>query len=91
MKYSFKARMEAHDNRRKIIDDNVHGAINAIEKTIDEAIKIGEFECVVSLDSFLKHFEEEIKAEINNNLSIYGYKIEWCECDDRAIVSFEEG
>ena len=89
MKYSFEARMEAYDNRRKIIDDNVHGAINAIEKAIDEAIKIGEFECVVSLDSFLKYFEEEIKAEINNNLSIYGYKIEWC--DDRAIVSFEEG
>ena len=89
MKYSFEARMEAYDNRRKIIDDNVHGAIDAIEKAIDEAIKIGEFESVVFLGSFLNHFEDEIKEEINNNLSMYGYKVEWREC--YAVVDYEEG
>ena len=89
MKYSFEARMEAHDNRRKIIDNNVNGAIDAIEKAIDEAIKIGEIECVVSLDNFLKHFEDETKAEIDRNISMYGYKVEWC--DDRIIVNYEEG
>ena len=89
MKYSFEARMEAYDNRRKIIDDNVHGAIDAIEKAIDEAIKIGEFESVVFLGSFLNHFEDEIKTEINSNLSMYGYKVEWRE--HYAIVNYEEG
>ena len=89
MKYSFEAHMEAYDNRRKIIDDNVHGAIDVIEKAIDEAIKIGEFECVVFLGSFLNHFEEEIKTEINNNLSMYGYKVEWREY--YAVVDYEEG
>lgn len=89
MKYSFEARMEAHDNRRKIIDNNVNGAIDAIEKAIDEAIKIGEIECVVFLGSFLNHFEDEIKTEINSQLSIYGYKVEWR--DDYAIVNYEEG
>ena len=89
MKYSFEARMEAYDNRRKIIDNNVDGAIDVIEKAIDEAIKIGEIECVVSLCDFLKYFEDETKAEINRNISVYGYKIEWR--DDYAIVNYEEG
>lgn len=89
MKYSFEARMEAHDNRRKIIDNNVDGAIDAIEKAIDEAIKIGEIEVVVFLGSFLNHFEDEIKTEINSKLSIYGYKVEWR--DDYAVVNYEEG
>lgn len=89
MKYSFEARMEAHDNRRKIIDNNVDGAIDAIEKAIDEAIKIGEIECVVFLGNFLNHFEDETKTEINSKLSIYGYKVEWREY--YAIVNYEEG
>ena len=89
MKYSFEARMEALDNRRKIIDNNVDGAIDAIEKAIDEAIKIGQFESVVFLGSFLNHFEDEIKTEINNNLSMYGYKVEWR--DNYAVVNYEEG
>lgn len=89
MKYSFEARMEAHDNRRKIIDDNVDGAIDVIEKAIDEAIKVGEIEAVVFLGNFLNHFEDETKTEINNNLSMYGYKVEWR--DDYAIVNYEEG
>ena len=76
MKYSFEARMEAYDNRRKIIDNNVNGAIDAIEKAIDEAIKIGEFECVVFLGSFLSHFEDEIKTEINNVDSVSQQEID---------------
>ena len=89
MKYSFEARMEARDNRRKIIDNNVDGAIDAIEKAIDEAIKIGEIECVVFSGNFLNHFEDETKTEINNNLSMYGYKVEWREY--YAVVNDEEG
>ena len=89
MTYSFEARMEAHDNRRTLTDDNVHDAIDAIEKAINEAIKIGQFESVVFLGSFLNHFEDEIKTEINNNLSMYGYKVEWR--DNYAIVNYEEG
>ena len=89
MKYSFEVRMEAYDNRRKIIDNNVNGAIDAIEKAIDEAIEIGEIECVVSLGDFLKHFVDETKAEIDRNITMYGYKVEWC--DDRVIVNFKEG
>lgn len=34
MKYSFEARMEAYDNRRKIIDNNVNGAIEELEAYI---------------------------------------------------------
>ena len=41
------------------------------------------------MGSFLNHFEDETKTEINNNLSIDGYKIEWR--DDYAIVNYEEG
>lgn len=89
MKYSFEARMEALDNRRKIIDNNVNGAIDAIEKAIDEAIKIGEIECVVPLDSFLNNFENETKTAINNNLSMYGYRVEWRGY--YAVVNYKEG
>ena len=89
MKYSFEARMEARDNRRKIIDNNVDGAIDAIEKAIEEAIKIGEIECVVFLGNFLNHFEDETKTEINNHLSMYGYKVEWREY--YAVVNYKEG
>lgn len=39
MKYSFEARIEANENRRKIIDNNVNRAIEAIEATIDRTVK----------------------------------------------------
>lgn len=89
MKYSFEARMEAYDNRMKFINNNVSDILDAIEKAIDEAIRNGQFECVVPLGSFLERFEDETKAKINNNLSLYGYKVEWRDC--YAVVSFEEG
>lgn len=89
MKYSFEARMEARDNRMKFINNNVSDILDAIEKAIDEAIRNGQFECVVPLGSFLERFEDETKAKINSQLSIYGYKVEWR--DDYAIVNYEEG
>lgn len=89
MKYSYEAHLEANENRKSIINNNVSRAIDAIEKAINEAIKIGLFECVVSLDSFLIYFEDETKTRINYNLSLYGYKVEWR--DYYAIVNYEEG
>lgn len=41
MKYSFEAHIEAKENRRKIIDDNVNRAIKLIEETIDRTAKMG--------------------------------------------------
>lgn len=89
MKYSFEARMEARDNRRKLINNNISNIFDAIEKAIDEAIRNGQFECVVPLGSFLERFEDETKTEINDKLSVYGYKVEWRDC--YAVVNFEEG
>lgn len=89
MKYSFEARMEAYDNRRKLINNNISNIFDTIEKAIDEAIRNGQFECVVPLGSFLERFEDETKTEINDKLSVYGYKVEWR--DNYAIVNYEEG
>ena len=89
MKYSFEARKEAYDNRMKFINNNVSNIFNTIEKAIDEAIRNGQFECVVPLGGFLECFEDETKAKTINDLSLYGYKVEWS--DDYAIVNYEEG
>ncbi len=89
MKYSFEVRMEAHDNRRKIIDNNVNGAIKVIEATIDRTAKNGYLDFSVDLGSFLQDFGTKIKEEITDYLSIYGYKVNWT--GDIIRVSFEEG
>ena len=89
MKYSFEARMEAHDNRRKIIDNNVNGAIEELEAYIDRAIEKGRFEFSADESKFLENFDVEIKEEITNHLSTYGYKVDWCNYT--ITISFEEG
>ena len=89
MKYSFEARMEAHENRRKIIDNNVNRAIEVIEATIDRTAEKGYLDFSVNLGSFLQDFGIKIKEEITDYLSIYGYKVNWT--GDFIRVSFEEG
>ena len=87
MKYSFEARIEANENRRKIIDYNVNRAIEAIEATIDRTAEKGYIDFSVNLGSFLQDFGIKIKEEITDYLSIYGYKV---SCTGNTIeVSFE--
>ena len=89
MKYSFEAHIEAKENRRKIIDDNVNRAIKLIEETIDRTAKNGYFDFTLSLGNFLQDFNTKIKEEITNCLSIHGYKVNWT--GNTIDVSFEEG
>ena len=89
MKYSFEARLEANENRRKIIDYNVNRAIEVIEATIDRTAEKGYLDFSVNLGSFLQDFGIKVKEEITDYLSIYGYKVNWT--DDIIRVSFEEG
>ena len=89
MKYSFEARFEANENRRKIIDDNANRAIKLIEETIDRTAKNGYFDFTLSLGNFLQDFNTKIKEEITDCLSIHGYKVNWT--GNTIDVSFEEG
>lgn len=89
MKYSFEAHIEAKENRRKIIDDNVNRAIKLIEETIDRTAKNGYFDFTLSLGNFLQDFNTKIKEEITDCLSIHGYKVNWT--GNTIDVSFEEG
>lgn len=89
MKHSFEVRIEAHENRRKIIDNNVNGAIEVIEAMIDRTAKEGYFEFSVVLSNFLQDFGTKIKEEITDYLSLYGYKVNWT--GNTIKVNFEEG
>ena len=89
MKYSFEARIEANENRRKIIDNNVNRAIEAIEATIDRTVKNGYLDFSIALGNFLQDFNTKIKEEITDYLSIYGYKVNWI--GNTIEVNFEEG
>ena len=89
MKYSFEARIEANENRRKIIDNNVNRAIEAIEATIDRTVKNGYLDFSLALGNFLQDFNTKIKEEITDYLSIYGYKVNWI--GNTIEVNFEEG
>ena len=89
MKYSFEAHIEANENRRKIIDDNVNRAIKLIEETIDRTAKNGYFDFSLALGNFLQDFNTKIKEEITDCLSIHGYKVNWT--GNTIDVSFEEG
>lgn len=89
MKYSFEARDEARKNRQNIIDVKVSRAIEVIEKMIDRTIEKGYFDFSINLSEFLQNFDVEIKEEITNYLSMYGYKVDWCSYT--ITVSFEEG
>ena len=87
MKYSFEARAEANENRRKIIDNNVNRAIEAIEATIDRTVEKGYFDFSIALGNFLQDFNTKIKEEITDYLSIHGYKVNWI--GNTITVSFE--
>ena len=89
MKYSFEVRIEASENRRKIIDNNVNCAIEVIEAMIDRTVEKGYFDFTVNLGNFLQDFGTKIKEEITDYLSIYGYKVNWT--GSYIKVSFEEG
>ena len=89
MKYAFEARIEANENRRKIIDNNVNRAIEAIEATIDRTVKNGYLDFSIALGNFLQDFNTKIKEEITDYLSIYGYKVNWI--GNTIEVNFEEG
>ena len=89
MKYSFEARIEANENRRRIIDNNVNRAIEVIEATIDRTAEKGYLDFTVNLGNFLQDFSTKIKEEITDYLSIHGYKVNWT--GNTIEVSFEEG
>ena len=89
MKYSFEARLEASKNRRNIIDVNVSRAIEAIEAMVDHTIDKGYFEFSINLSEFLYDFDTEIKEEIVNYISMYGYNVKWN--GSTITVDFEEG
>ena len=89
MKYSFEARAEANENRRKIIDNNVNRAIEGIDATIEKKKKNGYFDFSIALGNFLQDFSTEIKEEITDYLSIHGYKVKWI--GNTIEVNFEEG
>ena len=89
MKYSFEARLEASKNRQNIIDVNVNRAIEELEAYIDRAIEKGYFNFSINLSEFLQKFDVEIKEEITNYLSMYGYDVSWS--GDTITINFEEG
>ena len=89
MKYSFEARAEARKNRQNIIDVNVNRAIEELEAYIDYVIEKGYFNFSTNLSEFLQEFDVEIKEEITNYLSMYGYGVSWS--GDTITINFEEG
>lgn len=89
MRYSFEARLEACKNRQNIIDVNVSHAIEAIEAMVDHTIDKGYFDFSINLSEFLQDFDTEIKEEIANYISMYGYNVKWN--GSTITVSFEEG
>lgn len=89
MKYSFEARLESRKNRQNIIDVNVSRAIEVIEAKVDHTIDKGYFDFSINLSEFLQDFDTEIKEEIANYISMYGYNVKWN--GSTITVSFEEG
>ena len=89
MKYSFEARAEARKNRQNIIDVNVNRAIQELEAYIDRAIEKGYLNFSINLSEFLQKFDVEIKEEIANYLSMYGYGVSWS--GNTITINFEEG
>ena len=89
MKYSFEARLEASKNRQNIIDAKVSCAIEVIESMINRRIEKGYFDASINLSKFLHDFDTEIKEEIANYISMYGYNVKWN--GSTITVGFEEG
>ena len=89
MKYSCEARVEARKNRQNIIDVKVSHAIEKLEAYIDRAVERGYFHFSNDMSEFLEDFGTEIKEEITDYLSMYGYNVSWTACT--ITVSFQEG
>ena len=86
MKYSCEARVEARKNRQNIIDVKVSHAIEKLEAYIDRAVEKGYFNFSSDMGEFLEDFGTEIKEEITDYLSMYGYNVSWTACT--ITVSF---
>lgn len=86
MKYSCEAHVEARKNRQNVIDVKVSHAIEKLEAYIDRAVEKGYFDFSSDMSEFLEHFGTEIKEEITDYLSMYGYNVSWTACT--ITVSF---
>ena len=89
MKFSCEARIEATMNRQDIIVDKTSRAVEVIEAYIDRAVEKGYFYFTNDMSEFLTDFGTEIKEEITDYLSMYGYNVSWTACT--ITVSFQEG
>ena len=87
MKFSCEARVEATMNRQDIIVEKTSRAVEVIEAYIDRAVERGYFHFSNDMSEFLEDFGTEIKEEITDYLSMYGYKVNWT--GNTITVSFE--
>ena len=86
MKFSCEARVEATMNRQDIIVDKVSRAVEVIEAYIDRAVGRGYLHFSNDMSEVLEYFGNEIKEEITDYLSMYGYNVSWTACT--ITVSF---
>ena len=86
MKFACEARVEARMNHQDIIVDKTNRAIEVIEAYIDRAVERGYFHFTNNMSEFLEDFGTEIKEEITDYLSMYGYNVSWTACT--ITVSF---
>ncbi len=86
MKFSCEARVEASMNRQDIIVKKTSRAVEVIEACIDRAVEKGYFYFSNDMSEFLEDFGTEIKEEITDYLSMYGYNVSWTACT--ITVSF---
>ena len=86
MKFSCEARVEATMNRQDIIVEKTSRAVEVIEAYIDRAVERGYFYFSNDMSEFLEDFGTEIKEEITDYLSMYGYNVSWTACT--ITVSF---
>ena len=86
MRFACEARVEASMNRQDIIVDKTSRAVEVIEAYIDRAVERGYFHFTNNMSEFLEDFGTEIKEEITDYLSMYGYNVSWTACT--ITVSF---
>lgn len=86
MRFACEARVEATMNRQDIIVDKTSRAVEAIEAYIDRAVERGYSHFTNNMSEFLEDFGTEIKEEITDYLSMYGYNVSWTACT--ITVSF---
>lgn len=86
MRFACEARVEANMNRQDIIVDKVSRAVEVIEAYIDRAVERGHSHFTNNMSEFLEDFGTEIKEEITDYLSMYGYNVSWTACT--ITVSF---